>query len=102
MLEENVSAAGILLFHFQWTSYVADCSSSARNFMIYQRPPVGALQNWADAVDDQSYTFDSFLPYYKKSPQFTQPGPKRAANATAGYNAGAFSSTGGPLQVSAR
>ncbi|CZR63977.1 related to choline dehydrogenase [Phialocephala subalpina] len=74
--------------------------SSARNFMIYQRPPVGALQDWADAVDDQSYTFDNFLPYYKKSPQFTPPGPKRTVNATVSYNAGAFSSTGGPLQVS--
>ncbi|KAF8857685.1 alcohol oxidase [Acephala macrosclerotiorum] len=74
--------------------------SSARNFMIYQRPTVGALQNWADAVDDQSYTFDNFLPYYKKSPQFTPPGPKRVANATALYNADAFSGSGGPLQVS--
>lgn len=69
--------------------------------MIYQRPPVGALQNWADTVDDQSYTFDNFLPYYQKSPQFTPPSSKRDANASALYNAGAFSSTGGPLQVRA-
>ncbi|KUJ10742.1 alcohol oxidase [Mollisia scopiformis] len=74
--------------------------SSARNFMIYQRPTIGSLQNWADAVDDQSYTFDNFLPYYKKSPNFTPPGLLRAVNATPSYNADAFSATGGPLQVS--
>jgi hypothetical protein len=43
--------------------------------------------------------FDSFLPYYEKSPQFTPPTSDRAANATALYNADVFSSTGGPLQV---
>ncbi|KAE9367407.1 GMC oxidoreductase [Stipitochalara longipes BDJ] len=74
--------------------------SSARNFMIYQRPTVGSLQNWADAVDDQSYTFNNFLPYYQKSAQFTTPKSTRAANASAEYNAAAFSATGGPLQVS--
>ncbi|TVY75998.1 Dehydrogenase patE [Lachnellula suecica] len=74
--------------------------SSARNFMIYQRPSVGALQHWATAVQDSSYSFSNFLPFYEKSVHFTPPGPDRAPNATALYNAGAFSATGGPLQVS--
>ncbi|KAF7189262.1 Patulin synthase [Pseudocercospora fuligena] len=73
--------------------------SSARNFMIYQRPTVGSLQQWADAVGDSSYTWSSWLPDFKKSVSFTPPGPLRAANASAEYNAAAFQS-GGPLRVS--
>lgn len=44
-------------------------------------------------------TFDNFLPYYQKSATFTPPGPDRAANATALYNANAFTPSGEPLQV---
>lgn len=74
--------------------------SSARNFMIYQRGTVGSYQKWADLVDDQSYTFDSLLPYFKKSVNFTAPSSYRAANATAEFNADAFDPAGGPLHVS--
>lgn len=76
--------------------------SSARNFMIYQRPDRGSMQQWADQVGDSSFTFDNMLPFFKKSVQFTGPNTspgKRAANASAEFNAAAFS-TGGPLQVS--
>lgn len=59
------------------------------------------MQLWADAVNDESYTFDNALPYYKRSAHFTVPNTKlRASNATTGYNADAFNSNGGPLQVS--
>lgn len=69
--------------------------------MIYQRGTEGSFQQWADLVDDQSYTFDKLLPYFKKSVQFTPPNTEmRAANATAQYNPNAFSSSGGPLHVS--
>ncbi|KAL1962143.1 hypothetical protein VTN77DRAFT_547 [Rasamsonia byssochlamydoides] len=75
--------------------------SSALNFMIYQRGTEGSFQQWADLVDDQSYTFDNLLPYFKKSVQFTPPNTAiRASNASAQYNEDAFSSTGGPLHVS--
>ncbi|KAJ5387386.1 hypothetical protein N7509_009927 [Penicillium cosmopolitanum] len=75
--------------------------SSALNFMIYQRPTVESMQQWADAVNDTSYTFDETLPYYKKSVHFTPPNDKlRASNATAKYNADAFNGNGGPLEVS--
>ncbi|QIX00622.1 hypothetical protein AMS68_006139 [Peltaster fructicola] len=75
--------------------------SSARNFMIYQRGTKESYQRWADAVGDSSYTFDNLLPYFKASPTFTAPGPSRAGNASAGYQAAAFdNSRGGPLQVS--
>ncbi|KAE9399651.1 alcohol oxidase [Gymnopus androsaceus JB14] len=75
--------------------------SSAKNFMIYQRPTVQSLQMWADDVGDNSYTWDNFLPYFKKSVQFTKPNTStRVANATAEYNLDAFETNGGPLHVS--
>ncbi|KAH7313753.1 hypothetical protein B0I35DRAFT_462048 [Stachybotrys elegans] len=74
--------------------------SSARNFMVYHRPDVGSLQQWADMVDDQSYTFDNMLPFFKKSVTFTPPGATRFGNATVQYSADAFGQEGGPLQVS--
>lgn len=74
--------------------------SSARNFMIYQRPTTQSLDLWASETGDSSYTFDNFLPYYQKGVTFTPPGPDRAANATALFNANAFTPSGEPLQVS--
>ncbi|QSZ37525.1 hypothetical protein DSL72_008623 [Monilinia vaccinii-corymbosi] len=74
--------------------------SSARNFMIYQRGTKQSYQRWADAVGDQSYTFDGLLPYFQKSVHFTPPGTCRDPNASAQYSASAFSSSGGPLEVS--
>lgn len=68
--------------------------------MIYQRPTRGSLQQWADAVGDQSYNFDNFLPHYKKSVKFTAPGPTRAQNASAEFDAAAFDANAGPLEVS--
>ncbi|KAF4815036.1 Dehydrogenase patE [Colletotrichum siamense] len=74
--------------------------SSARNFMIYQRGTKQSYQKWADAVGDDSYTWDSLFPYFQKSVKFTPPGSSRAANASAEYNPDAFSPAGGPLRVS--
>ncbi|KAI0390314.1 hypothetical protein F5Y17DRAFT_71379 [Xylariaceae sp. FL0594] len=74
--------------------------SSALNFMIYQRPTVQSMKNWADNVGDDSYEFENVLPYYEKSVQFTGPNmAKRFANSTPSYNPDAFIPTGGPLQV---
>lgn len=59
------------------------------------------MQLWADLVDDQSYTFDKVLPYYKRTVQFGPPRHElRSANATAQYALSAFSDDGQPLQVS--
>ncbi|KAF2151621.1 GMC oxidoreductase [Myriangium duriaei CBS 260.36] len=75
--------------------------SSARNFMIYQRPTKDSMQQWADAVGDQSWNWDNSFQYFQKSCKFTPPNTgKRAANASAAYNAEAFSAAGGPLDVS--
>jgi choline dehydrogenase len=69
--------------------------------MIYQRGDTGSYQKWADAVGDDSYTFDNLLPYFKKSVKFKPPNDAlRADNATPEYNSAAFSPTGGPLEVS--
>lgn len=61
----------------------------------------GSYQKWANQVGDQSYTFNNTLPYFRKSPQFTPPNYiKRGAGSEVLYDETAFSSNGGPLQVS--
>ncbi|KAK2050614.1 alcohol oxidase [Colletotrichum somersetense] len=75
--------------------------SSALNFMIHHRPNRGALDAWAEAVDDESYSFDQFLPYFQKSFTFTPPNTEtRLANATTAYFESDFnSSSGSPIHV---
>ena len=52
-------------------------------------------------MGDDSYTFDRILPFFKKSPAFTPPNyAKRGAGGPVAFDASAFSSLGGPLQVS--
>lgn len=59
------------------------------------------MEQWATSVNDTSYAFDEVLPFYKKSVEFTPPNMKyRAENASADYDADAYDSEGGPLQVS--
>jgi choline dehydrogenase len=74
--------------------------SSARNYMAYQRGSIDSYQEWADLVNDSSYTFDALLPYFQKSLDFHPPDQtKRAANATPQYDAASFGPGGGPLSV---
>lgn len=73
---------------------------SAQNAMNYNRPTVGSLQAWADAVNDSSYTWNSMLPYFEKSINYNNPNQSiRAPNASVPYISPANQSTG-PLQVS--
>ena len=76
--------------------------SSALNAMAYHRATLGSYQRWADIVGDDSYTFPNLLPYFQKSCTFSPPddGKRRTPNATVGFDPGAFSIDGGPLQVS--
>jgi choline dehydrogenase-like flavoprotein len=68
--------------------------------MVYQRPDPGSLQRWANMVGDDSYTLDNWMPYYRKSVQFTPTNnDKRAANSSVVYDPTAFDAAGGPLQV---
>lgn len=75
---------------------------SALNSMAYHRGSTGTYSWWAELVGDQSYTFKNVLPFFKKSVQLTPPNlAKRSMpNSTVLFDASAFSSTGGPLQVS--
>ncbi|ORY64306.1 uncharacterized protein BCR38DRAFT_458027 [Pseudomassariella vexata] len=76
--------------------------TSGLNFLIHHRPNRGALDAWAEAVGDDSYTFDSMLPYFKKSYTFTPPNNEtRLANATTLYQHSDFAAEGegGPIQV---
>ncbi|KAJ5733442.1 Glucose-methanol-choline oxidoreductase [Penicillium malachiteum] len=76
--------------------------SSALNFMIYQRPTIESMDQWASAVNDSSYKFNEVLPFYKKSVTFTKPNiDERAENATTQFSSEGFDmEDGGPLQVS--
>lgn len=74
---------------------------SARNYLAYQQGIKGSYQSWADNVEDQSYTFDSILPYFRKSVYFIPPDQaKHGPDSSTNYDATAFNQSGGPLQVS--
>lgn len=51
-------------------------------------------------MDDQTYTFDNLLPFFKKSCNYTGPNQALYKNSSNSDNPNAFSSTGGPLHVS--
>lgn len=71
--------------------------------MIYHRGTVGAFNAWAERVGDDSYRWDNYFKFFKRSIDFTPASvnaPLRAANSTATYNASAYSTSGGPLQLS--
>ncbi|TVY82049.1 Dehydrogenase [Lachnellula suecica] len=75
--------------------------SSARNYFTYQRATVESYHKWASEVGDSSYEFSSWLPYFKKSVDFTPPNNAlRPSNASVGYNPAVFSAGSGPLHVS--
>lgn len=71
--------------------------SSARNYLTYQISASSSYQRWADNVGDQDYKFSKFLPFFKKSQDFTPP-HGRPANATPSYDSSTLGS-GGPLSV---
>lgn len=73
--------------------------SSARNFMLYHRPPKDAQQTWVSLTGDNQWSFDNVLPYYQKS--FTAFGPRhdiRKDDPPAQYNPAAFPGNG-PVSV---
>lgn len=75
--------------------------SSARNFMLYQRPTKGSCQQWANEVGDDAYMFENWLPFFKKSVDWTPPAMHPVTeNATTLYNEEAFLPQGGPVNLS--
>ncbi|KAG4035135.1 hypothetical protein MFRU_002g04790 [Monilinia fructicola] len=97
---EKISGLNNNTFHYARGRTLG--GSSARNFMVYQRGNAQAYDMWADQVGDQSYSWDRFLPYFRKSANYSAPNMDlRAANATVpAPSSGAFSPAGGPLRVS--
>jgi choline dehydrogenase len=68
--------------------------------MNYNRPTVGSLQAWADAVNDTSYTWKNFLPCFETSINYSNPDTGiQAPNAIVPYLSPSNQS-GGPLEVS--
>lgn len=76
--------------------------SSTINTMSYVRANKGAYDAWADAVGDETYTFDEMLPFLQKSVHLTPPNEakRNSTNATVLWDPAGFSDQGGPLQVS--
>ncbi|KAF3762736.1 putative GMC oxidoreductase [Cryphonectria parasitica EP155] len=74
--------------------------SSARNYFLYQRPTIDSMQKWADEVDDDSFTWDNMLPYFKKSVNYTAFSNSSYTNSSNLQDPAAFSPSGGPVQVS--
>ncbi|KAL8800199.1 MAG: hypothetical protein Q9200_007325 [Gallowayella weberi] len=75
------------------------CESLYDFCLMLGRPNAGALDRWAATVGDDSYKFDNLLPFYKKSVHYTSP-TVLSTNSTNNQDPNAWSSTGGPLQVS--
>ncbi|KAF2621489.1 GMC oxidoreductase [Macroventuria anomochaeta] len=86
------------VFHYSRGKMLGGCS--AEDAMNYNRPTVGGLQAWTDAVNDTSYAWDEFLPYYESSIDYSNPSMCiRAFNSTVPYIDSANQS-GNPLEVS--
>ncbi|KAJ5816975.1 hypothetical protein N7447_009208 [Penicillium robsamsonii] len=75
--------------------------SSASNYMGYARASEGTFDKWSKIVDDDLWSWDNVYPAYKKSCNFTAPNYNKIdPSANISYDASAFESNGGPLQVS--
>ncbi|KAI3324239.1 GMC oxidoreductase [Xylariaceae sp. AK1471] len=75
--------------------------SSGRNFLWQIRGTQGCFQKWADVVDDQTYTLDNMLPYFKRSYHYTPPNnAERPENSSADYVPDDWDTSGGPVEVS--
>lgn len=76
------------------------CCSSGLNYGIHHLSTSGSYQRWAELVDDESYSVDEFVPYFKRSVDFTAESGLGTPNATFRYNESAFLPRGGPLHLS--
>ncbi|GAB7355471.1 hypothetical protein MBLNU459_g5970t3 [Dothideomycetes sp. NU459] len=76
--------------------------TSALNAMLYQRGTKQSYAAWAETVNDSSYNWNSFLPYFEKSVNYSATANAlRAANASVpAPDDTAYSVDGGPLHVS--
>ncbi|KAH7385211.1 hypothetical protein DE146DRAFT_702270 [Phaeosphaeria sp. MPI-PUGE-AT-0046c] len=83
-LTEPQAGAQRQTFHYGRGKMLGGCS--AQNALNYNRPTVGSLQAWSDAVGDTTYTWDNFLPFFEQSVDYSNPNQDlRAPNATVPY-----------------
>lgn len=73
--------------------------TSTRSHQAFMFGTRGSYKAWADAVDDDSYTFDNFSPWLHKAINFTPPASSRFLNSTAYFATDLLNHTQGPLQV---
>ena len=73
--------------------------TSTRSHQAFTFASKSSYQEWADIVDDQSYTWKSFIPYLTKPINFTVPSSYRPLNSTAWSPPHWTSHNLGPLQV---
>ena len=74
---------------------------SAANYMRYFRPTAGSLDQWADLVGDDTWSWENVYPFYKLSCNFTPPNyDKIDPSANISHDPDAFIPNAGPLQVS--
>lgn len=78
---------------------LAGCS--AQNTMSYNRPTKGSLQVWAEAVNDTSYLWDNFPPYYEMSVNYSKPNSEVCfPNASVpAIETASVDTAGGPLHI---
>lgn len=63
--------------------------------MAYSHTTKGAHAAWAAAVNDESYSYENMLPYYRKTMKFSPPKESsRLANATVRYNEASVATSG--------
>ncbi|KAL8788733.1 MAG: hypothetical protein Q9213_001547 [Squamulea squamosa] len=77
--------------------------SSALNYLAYHRGTNESYQQWASEVGDDSYLYENFLPYFKRSCHLTPPDLEKRypTNGTVDFDPAPFDNNlGGPLQVS--
>ncbi|PWY92716.1 GMC oxidoreductase [Aspergillus heteromorphus CBS 117.55] len=89
---------GNRVVHYARGKTLGGCSG--RNYMFYHRPTRDSLHRWAEQANDSSYDLVNIAPYYMRSVHFTPPDEELFENSTNIQNPDAFSSTGGPLEVS--
>ncbi|KAK6063600.1 GMC oxidoreductase [Seiridium cupressi] len=73
--------------------------TSTRSHQAFTFAPKSSYREWADAVDDQSYTWEGFLPHLMRPINFTAPSSFRFPNSTARPPRHWTSHTSGPLQL---
>lgn len=72
--------------------------SSARNYLVYQRPSKGSMDQWAIAVADSAWSWKNVLSYYRRSSRLHEPDRRyRLGNSTPQYDAEVFEN--GPVDV---